>query len=60
MPDEVESFYGYIHHHQALSPAEGDVRSDSVMRYVLIGTSLPMNQQRTRSWRGVSGSYLAR
>jgi len=59
-PNSLEDFYGYVHHHQALSPLEGQTGVGNVVRYVLIGTSLPMNQQRTRSWRGVSGSYLAR
>lgn len=59
-PSSAETFYGYVHHHQALSPKPGVANAHSVLRYVMIGTSLPMNQQRTRSWRGVSGSYVAR
>jgi hypothetical protein len=60
MPNEVETFYGYVDHHQALTPREGDVLTDSVIRYVFIGTSMPMNHEKTRAWRSVSGSSIAR
>jgi hypothetical protein len=52
------TWYGYVHH----SGVSSDVRdrSGSVVRYTLIGTSLPMNTERTRSWRGISASGVVR
>lgn len=52
------TWFGYVHH----GGVSSDVRqpSGSVVRYTLIGTSLPMNTQRTRSWRGVTCSGLVR
>lgn len=51
-------WYGYVHHGGVAS----DVRdaSGSAVRYTLIGTSLPMNEERTRSWRSTSASALVR
>lgn len=51
-------WWGYVHH----SGVSSDVRdiSGSVVRYTLIGTSLPMNSQRTRSWRGITASGIVR
>lgn len=52
------TWYGYVHHGGVAT----DVRdvSGSVLRYTFIGTSLPMNTERTRSWRGVSASGVVR
>lgn len=55
--DESQTFYGYIHHHE-IYPTEGNSRV--TVEYTFIGTSLPLNQQRTRSWGKVSASYIAR
>lgn len=53
--NERERFYGYVHHSQVI--AEHGRRT---LRYVLIGTSLPMNVVRTRSWKNTTASALAR
>lgn len=53
----TEIFYGYVNHHEVL-PA--DSLRTYIVEYTLIGASLPMNQQDTRSWSDVSASYVVK
>jgi hypothetical protein len=56
-PNDIVRWYGYVHHSSVLA-SNG---SQSVTtRYVCIGTSLPLNIQRTRSWKNVSPTSIAR
>ena len=52
------TWYGYVHHGGVVADVRD--RSGAVIRYTLIGTSLPMNETRTRSWRDVSRSSIVR
>lgn len=54
-PNSIDRFYGYVHHSQLVSTSVGTAR-----RYVLIGTSEPMNVVRTRTWKSVTASAIAR
>jgi hypothetical protein len=54
----VVPWYGYIHHSGVV--ANTTSTKGTILRYVLIGTSLPMNNTQTRSWRGTSATALAR
>jgi len=56
--DSVVPWYGYVHHHSVLADTAGT--KGTTLRYVLIGTSGPMNEEQTRSWRSISASALAR
>jgi hypothetical protein len=53
----TEKFYGYVNHHEVLPT---DALRTYIVEYTLIGSSLPMNRQETRSWSEVSASYVAR
>jgi hypothetical protein len=54
----VVPWYGYVHHSGVV--ANTTSTKGTVLQYVLIGTSLPMNNVQTRSWRGTSATALAR
>ena len=56
--DTVAPWYGYVHHHTVI--ADTASKTGTILQYVLIGTSMPMNEERTRSWRNTSASALAR
>jgi hypothetical protein len=56
-PNDLVRWYGYVHHSSAL--ASSDTRNVTV-RYICIGTTLPMNSQRTRSWKNVSPTSIVR
>ena len=56
--DSVVPWYGYVHHHSVIANTAGT--KGTILRYVLIGTSGPMNEEQTRSWRSISASALAR
>lgn len=55
---QLRSWYGYVHHHAVISDV---TESEAVtLRYVLVGTSLPMDNERTRSWKSTTASSIAR
>lgn len=56
-PQDTARWYGYVHHSSALASSGG--RSVTT-RYVCIGTTLPMNTQRTRSWKNTSPTAIVR
>jgi hypothetical protein len=56
-PRDMVRWYGYVHHSTALASADAQ---HVVVRYVCIGTTLPMNSQRTRSWKNVSPTSIVR
>lgn len=57
---DVRTFYGYINHHEVVPDAPGTGSTKVLMRYVLIGTTQPFNNEHTRSWASISASYIAR
>lgn len=56
-PDTAR-WYGYVHHSGAVTDIRGG--DQPVLRYTLIGTSLPMNQQRYDSWSNYTRSGICR
>lgn len=49
---------GYVHHGGVVADVRD--RAGAVVRYTLIGTSLPMNEQRNRAWKNCSASSIVR
>ncbi|MER5754295.1 contractile injection system protein, VgrG/Pvc8 family [Streptomyces sp. NPDC002088] len=56
-PNDLVRWYGYVHHSSALASSGS---RNVVVRYICISTSLPMNTQRTRSWKNVSPTSIVR
>jgi uncharacterized protein involved in type VI secretion and phage assembly len=56
-PNDMTRWYGYVHHSSVMASSANQT---VVTRYVCIGTSLPMNTQRTRSWKNVSPTSIVR
>jgi hypothetical protein len=56
-PNDIVRWYGYVHHSSVVA-SHGT--TSVTTRYVCIGTSLPLNIQRTRSWKNVSPTSIAR
>lgn len=56
-PNDLVRWYGYVHHSSVL--ATSSVRA-VVVRYICIGTTLPLNIQRTRSWKNISPTSIVR
>ena len=56
----AERWFSYVHTAAVVSDNRDNSGSGSVIRYTLMGTSLPMNQQRTRSWSHITDSGVVR
>jgi hypothetical protein len=56
-PVDVVRWYGYVHHSSVLASNSNRAVTH---RYVCIGTTLPLNTQRTRSWKNVSPTSIVR
>jgi uncharacterized protein involved in type VI secretion and phage assembly len=56
-PNDLARWYGYVHHSSELASSDAQ---HVVVRYICIGTTLPMNTQRTRSWKNVSPTSIVR
>ncbi|MFE2101076.1 contractile injection system protein, VgrG/Pvc8 family [Streptomyces sp. NPDC059468] len=56
-PNDLVRWWGYVHHSGEIASAD---TQHVVVRYVCIGTTLPMNTQRTRSWKNVSPTSIVR
>lgn len=56
-PNDIVRWYGYVHHSSVLA---SNGASSVTTRYICIGTSLPLNTQRTRSWKNISPTSIAR
>lgn len=56
-PADIVRWYGYVHHSNVLST---QATRTVTTRYVCIGTTLPLNTQRTRSWKNTSPTAIAR
>jgi hypothetical protein len=55
-----DRWYGYVHHYGEVDDSRADERSNQNTRYTLIGTSLPLNEERTRSWKNMTRSAVVR
>jgi hypothetical protein len=49
------TFFGYVNHQEIL----GSSGANTTVRYMCVGTSLPMNTTRPRSWKRVTASSIA-
>lgn len=58
-PDNIQTWYGYVNHHVTNSNAASGSKALQVT-YVLLGTSKPMNTDKTRSWGDVTPTYIAK
>jgi hypothetical protein len=56
-PQDTARWYGYVHHSSALASSGSN---NVLTRYVCIGTTLPMNTQRSRSWKSTSPTAIVR
>jgi hypothetical protein len=56
-PNDMSRWYGYVHHSSVMATSANQTVTT---RYICIGTSLPMNTQRTRSWKNVSPTSIVR
>lgn len=55
-----ERWFSYVHTAAVVSDNRDNSGSGSVLRYTLMGTSLPMNEERTRSWSHITDSGVVR
>lgn len=58
-PDNIQTWYGYVNHHKVDSNADSGSKATQIT-YICIGTSKPMNTDKTRTWGEVSPTYIAR
>lgn len=58
-PDSINTWYGYVNHHNIKGNADSGTKATQVT-YVLIGTSKPMNTDRTKTWGQSTGTYIAK
>lgn len=57
--DNITSWYGYVNHHTVSGNASSTSKALEIT-YTLIGTSKPMNTDRSRTWGQVTGTYIAK
>lgn len=58
-PGNTQTWYGYVNHHTI--DANSDSGSNAMqITYTCIGTSKPMNTDKTRTWGQVTGTYIAK
>lgn len=58
-PNNIQTWYGYVNHHTISANAESG-SSAMQITYTCIGTSKPMNTDKTRTWGEVTGTYIAK
>jgi hypothetical protein len=58
-PDNISSWYGYVNHHTVNGNASSGSKALEII-YTLIGTSKPMNTDRSMTWGQVTGTYIAK
>lgn len=58
-PSNTNTWYGYVNHHTI--DGNSDSGSNTMqITYACIGTSKPMNTDKTRTWGQVTGTYIAK
>lgn len=57
LPNTHTTWYGYVNHYEHSAP---DRYARAQTTYVLIGTSAGLNNEQSRSWNGVTDSYIVR
>ena len=58
-PNNTQTWYGYVNHHTTDSTSDSGTNTMQIT-YTCIGTSKPMNTDRTRTWGEVTGTYMAK
>ena len=58
-PDNIQTWYGYVNHKNIKGNADSGSKALQVT-YFLLGTSKPMNTDKTRTWGQVTPTYIAR
>jgi hypothetical protein len=58
-PDNLHTWYGYVNHHNVKGNADSGSKALQVT-YYLLGTSKPMNSDKTRTWGNTTPTYIAR
>jgi hypothetical protein len=56
---DLQTWYGYVNHHEIKGRADSGTGALQIS-YVCIGTSKPMNTDKTRTWGEVTATYIAR
>ena len=55
----LETWYGYVNHYEMKSNADSGMHNLQVT-YYCIGTSYPMNSQKSYTWGNVTGTFVAK
>lgn len=58
-PNSLQTWYGYVNHHELKSNADSGTHNLQYT-YYLIGTSKPMNNESSYVWGNVSPTYIAK
>lgn len=58
-PRDITSWYGYVNHRSIDGNSSSGSKALEVT-YILIGTSKPMNADKTKTWGQVTGTYMAK
>lgn len=58
--DVLRQFYGYVNHSERITPERGGSAEFGLLRFVLIGTSKPLNRIHPRSWTDTTGSAIVK
>lgn len=59
LPGNTQTWYGYVNHHTINANADSGSGAMQIT-YSCIGTSKPMNTDKTRTWGQVTGTYIAK
>src|SRR5579862_8175604 len=57
--DNITSWFGYVNHHTVNGNSSSGSKALEIV-YTLIGTSKPMNTDRSKTWGQVTGTYVAK
>lgn len=58
-PNNTSTWYGYVNHHTIDALSDSGSKTMQIT-YTCIGTSKPMNTDKTRMWGQVTGTYIAK
>jgi hypothetical protein len=58
-PGNLNTWYGYVNHHKLNANSDSGSKTMQIT-YSCIGTSKPMNTDKTRTWGQVTGTYIAK
>lgn len=58
-PSNIKTWFGYVNHHNVTGNADSGSKAIQIT-YVCIGSSKPMNTDKTRTWGNVTPTYIAK